>query len=226
MYKTPVKILQETNAPYVIESRRRAGTEEESRIEALAWPCIGLDQTQTLGSSQTCDTSHAYIYRLLYLHLSVLHSSKMLQTALRSARPAARSLYASRSFVTTQKARSGHGPAPPSLFGPGAKPGEIPTDYEQSTGLERLQLLGDLQGVPIFDTAPLDASRCGTKANPILVPSLAKERLVGCTGSPADSHDIRWFRLTSERQERCNECGSVHALDYNPPADLHNEGHH
>jgi len=34
------------------------------------------------------------------------------------------------------------------------------------------------------------------------------ERMVGCTGSPADSHDILWFRLTTEKPSRCPECGS------------------
>ncbi|TFL04046.1 cytochrome c oxidase [Pterulicium gracile] len=147
----------------------------------------------------------------------------MLQSVLRAARPASRSLYASRTFATTQLRASGHGPAPPSLYGPGGKAGEVATDYEQATGLERLQLLGDLQGVPIFDTAPLDSSRVGTKANPILVPCLATQRSVGCSGSPAESHDLRWFRLTNKRQERCTECGSVYALDYQGEE---SHGHH
>lgn len=47
------------------------------------------------------------------------------------------------------------------LLAPGAKPGTIPTDYEQSTGLERLEILGKMQGVDIFDMRPLDASRKG-----------------------------------------------------------------
>jgi hypothetical protein len=34
------------------------------------------------------------------------------------------------------------------------------------------------------------------------------ERIVGCTGSPADSHDILWFRVTTEKTSRCPECGS------------------
>ena len=44
---------------------------------------------------------------------------------------------------------------------PGAQPGTIPTDLEQATGLERLEILGKMQGVDIFDMAPLDASRRG-----------------------------------------------------------------
>jgi cytochrome c oxidase subunit 5b len=60
----------------------------------------------------------------------------------------------------------------PQLFGPGSKPGEVPTDELQATGLERLQLLGELEGIKVFDDTPLDSSRHGTKENPILVTSL------------------------------------------------------
>jgi hypothetical protein len=33
------------------------------------------------------------------------------------------------------------------LFAPGAKPGTIPTDLDQATGLERLELIGKMQGI-------------------------------------------------------------------------------
>lgn len=49
------------------------------------------------------------------------------------------------------------------LVGPGAKAGEIPTDLEQSTGLERLEILGKMEGVDVFDMRPLDSSRKGTR---------------------------------------------------------------
>ena len=48
------------------------------------------------------------------------------------------------------------------LVGPGAAPGTIPTDLEQATGLERLEILGKMQGVDVFDMKPLDSSRKGT----------------------------------------------------------------
>ncbi len=51
---------------------------------------------------------------------------------------------------------------PEDLIGPGALPGTVPTDLEQATGLERLEILGKMQGVDIFDMKPLDASRKGT----------------------------------------------------------------
>ncbi|KAJ5156207.1 Cytochrome c oxidase subunit 4 [Penicillium capsulatum] len=47
------------------------------------------------------------------------------------------------------------------LIPPGAKPGTVPTDFVQATGLERLELIGKMQGIDIFDMRPLDASRKG-----------------------------------------------------------------
>jgi cytochrome c oxidase subunit 5b len=51
------------------------------------------------------------------------------------------------------------------LLPPGAKVGTVPTDLEQATGLERLEILGKMQGVDIFDMKPLDASRKGMRQN-------------------------------------------------------------
>jgi len=50
------------------------------------------------------------------------------------------------------------------LMPPGALPGTVPTDLEQATGLERLEILGKMQGIDIFDMKPLDASRKGMLA--------------------------------------------------------------
>jgi len=47
------------------------------------------------------------------------------------------------------------------LIPPGAEPGTIPTDIEQATGLERLEILGKMQGIDIFDMRPLPADRVG-----------------------------------------------------------------
>ncbi|KAF9065586.1 cytochrome c oxidase, partial [Rhodocollybia butyracea] len=131
---------------------------------------------------------------------------------------------ATRALSATSRASSGgHGPPPPGLFGPGSKAGEVPSIADQSTGIERLQYLGEAEGIEIFDTAPLDSSRIGTKKDPILVPSSAKERMVGCTGSPADSHDVLWFPLMHDRYHRCLECGSVYKMDYY--GEEHDDGH-
>ncbi len=52
------------------------------------------------------------------------------------------------------------------LLAPGAKEGTVPTDLEQATGLERLEILGKMEGVDIFDMRPLDASRKGGSGCP------------------------------------------------------------
>jgi cytochrome c oxidase subunit 5b len=52
------------------------------------------------------------------------------------------------------------------LIPPGAPVGTIPSDLEQATGLERLEILGKMEGVDIFDMKPLDASRKGKRKIP------------------------------------------------------------
>ena len=64
------------------------------------------------------------------------------------------------------------------LVGPGAPDGTVPTDLEQSTGLERLELLGKLEGKDIFDMKPLDSSRKGTHSTPTPGSSLEGELLM------------------------------------------------
>jgi cytochrome c oxidase subunit 5b len=109
----------------------------------------------------------------------------MFNAALRATRPAALiarcavkpARLPARALSTTALRASDHGPKPPSLFGPGGKAGEVPTDEEQATGLERLQLLGELEGIDVFDMDEvLDSSRVGTTADPVKVPSLVSCR--------------------------------------------------
>jgi cytochrome c oxidase subunit 5b len=88
------------------------------------------------------------------------------------------------------------------LFGPGAEPGTVPTDLEQATGLERLEILGKMEGVDIFDMRPLDASRLGTMEDPITIRSAGDEQFAGCTGSPADSHTTTWLRVSFPQHEQ------------------------
>ncbi|CAL5870136.1 uncharacterized protein PFLUO_LOCUS4371 [Penicillium psychrofluorescens] len=115
------------------------------------------------------------------------------------------------------------------LIAPGAKPGTVPTDISQATGLERLELIGKMQGIDIFDMRPLDASRKGTLDNPIIVTGAGDEQYAGCTGYPADSHQVNWLTVSRERPiERCNECGNVVKLNYVGPEEdphAHDHGH-
>ena len=34
------------------------------------------------------------------------------------------------------------------------------------------------------------------------------ERIIGCTGSPAESHELHWMTLKLDNTPRCPECGS------------------
>ncbi|KAL4808922.1 cytochrome c oxidase subunit VB-domain-containing protein [Aspergillus unguis] len=115
------------------------------------------------------------------------------------------------------------------LIPPGAKPGTVPTDIEHATGLERLELIGKMQGIDIFDMRPLDASRKGTLENPIIVPGAGDEQYAGCTGYPADSHTVNWLTVSRDRPiERCGECGNVVKLNYVGPLEdphAHEHGH-
>ncbi|XDT17123.1 Cytochrome c oxidase subunit Vb, zinc binding region signature [Nakaseomyces glabratus] len=152
----------------------------------------------------------------------------MLRSTFRFARPATRSLWTSRVLFnckpvtkTAQSLADVNGPE--SLLGPGGKEGEIPTELEQATGLARLELLGKLEGIDVFDTKPLDASRKGTMQDPIVVDSYDDYRYVGCTGSPAGSHTIMWLKPTVNQVARCWECGSVYKLN---PVGVPNEHDH
>ncbi|OCK83395.1 cytochrome c oxidase polypeptide IV mitochondrial precursor [Lepidopterella palustris CBS 459.81] len=112
------------------------------------------------------------------------------------------------------------------LLPPGAARGTVPTDLEQSTGLERLEILGKMQGIDIFDMKPLDSSRKGTLDHPIVVKSFGDEQYAGCTGYPADSHVVHWLTMSRDRPvERCPECGNVLKMEYVGPQD-DGHGHH
>ncbi|OQV02213.1 hypothetical protein CLAIMM_07447 [Cladophialophora immunda] len=112
------------------------------------------------------------------------------------------------------------------LLPPGAAPGTVPTDLEQATGLERLEILGKMQGIDIFDMSPLPSDRVGTFEDPIVVKSAGAEYQIGCTGSPADSHNVKWLVMTRDRPfERCPECGSVYRMDYVGAPDSHDDHH-
>lgn len=65
---------------------------------------------------------------------------------------------------------------PPVIQGEGAKDGEMPTDEQQATGLERFELLGKLKGVDVFDMEPLQMTHLGTTENPIKIQSFVSIR--------------------------------------------------
>ncbi|KAK4047389.1 hypothetical protein OIV83_005436 [Microbotryomycetes sp. JL201] len=105
-----------------------------------------------------------------------------------------------RSFASSVRVLSEH--SEPVIQGPGGKAGEVPTDYEQATGLERFELLMKLKGEEAFSLEPLQVERMGTVASPIEVFSLDHERIVGCTGFPVDSHDTVLFPVNDQKPVR------------------------
>ncbi|CAO3626712.1 unnamed protein product [Cunninghamella echinulata] len=107
-------------------------------------------------------------------------------------------------------------------FGSGSAAGQVPTDIEQATGLERAELLAKLEGQELFDVEPLNMTHLGTVKNPIVVKSHDPIRFVGCTGYPAESHDTIWINVDKDHEhDRCYECGSVFKLDYVGTDDHH-----
>ncbi|KAF9921053.1 Cytochrome c oxidase subunit 4 [Linnemannia zychae] len=97
------------------------------------------------------------------------------------------------------------------LQGPGAAPGDIPTDLDQSTGLERAEILGKMEGKDIFDLAPLEVQVRGTKTNPTLIRSRDPVRYVGCTGVPGETHEVQWLVIDQSHEfDRCCQCGNVY----------------
>ncbi|CAG8472759.1 3149_t:CDS:2 [Scutellospora calospora] len=126
--------------------------------------------------------------------------------------------------VQHSKARSKH--IDPNFFGPGAKPGHVPTDVDQATGLERAELLAALEGKDLFESKPLQITKLGTKKEPTLVKSVDPIRYVGCTGFPVDSHELLWIVLDKSHEfDRCPECGHVYKMNF-VGTEGHGHGHH
>jgi len=87
----------------------------------------------------------------------------------------------------------------------------IPTDLEQSTGLERKELEAILKGNP--DPFNLNVTRGsrGTRDTPTLVPSLYEERIIGCV-CEEESTSITWMVLKKGQTQRCPKCGNCFCL--------------
>lgn len=110
-----------------------------------------------------------------------------------------------------------------SLIGPGATPGTIPTDLDQATGLQRLELLGNLEGIDVFDMEHPIKEGSGTPQDPYLVPTYYGTRYVGCKGKDGDNHNPYWMKVEEGNPGRCWRCGSVFKAKYlgDPAMDHH-----
>jgi len=92
---------------------------------------------------------------------------------------------------------------------------KIPTDLDQATGLERAELLAELEGKSLFEEQPIGPF--GTEANPVIVESISNERIMGCpgncdSGDSRSSNEIRWFVVSDKKPYKCGACGQVFAL--------------
>lgn len=102
-----------------------------------------------------------------------------------------------------------------SLIGGGATPGTVPTDLDQATGLERLELLGKREGIDVFDMENPVREGSGTMADPYLVPSYIGQRYVGCLGAKGgEEHNPYWMGIEEGKPGRCWHCGNVFAIKY------------
>jgi len=145
-----------------------------------------------------------------------------LRAALRPLAAPLRQSIKPRSFSVTATWRSD---APPVITGQGSASGAVPTDFDQATGLERMELLAKLNGEDPFFMEPLQLEHMGTLKNPIMVKSLDDHRILGCTGYPVDSHDALFFKVhKGDKATRCIECGCAYKIDYLGPPEGH--GHH
>jgi hypothetical protein len=134
--------------------------------------------------------------------------------------------YSTNSNSHTQHPQQQHPQQPPiePPTGSGAQKGTIASDFEQSVGVERLQLLSELAGRALFSSSQplqhrLGAQVKGTLSDPVVVESLRvfgeeEGRIVGCSGQPKGSHEIGFFWVKSAREcTRCPECGQAFKLE-------------
>eukprot|EP00010_Vexillifera_abyssalis_P008657 CAMPEP_0201546122 /NCGR_PEP_ID=MMETSP0173_2-20130828/2511_1 /ASSEMBLY_ACC=CAM_ASM_000268 /TAXON_ID=218659 /ORGANISM="Vexillifera sp., Strain DIVA3 564/2" /LENGTH=133 /DNA_ID=CAMNT_0047954719 /DNA_START=9 /DNA_END=410 /DNA_ORIENTATION=- len=92
---------------------------------------------------------------------------------------------------------------------------DINDEAEHATGLEKKEIvLEEQEGKNIFGPSKLTGP-FGTLTEPVVVPSVFKERIVGCLGSDDHPHDIKWHNV-GDKDTICTHCGQVFHLDYNP----------
>lgn len=112
---------------------------------------------------------------------------------------------------------------PNTLFGPGTtEKGMQPTSFDIATGIDRLETLGKMEGIDIFDMAPLIQDRKGTPDDPVIIDSFDRHRFVGCTGYPAGSQEVNWLKVEEGKIARDWESGCCYTLNYlGPKEDVH-----
>jgi len=78
----------------------------------------------------------------------------------------------------------------------------VPTDLEQATGLERLEILGKMQGIDVFDLKPLPSDRRGMSSPLCIFCSVYSS----CAVCPVDSAPCLLHILPTAMETRpCND---------------------
>ncbi|KAM8794593.1 cytochrome c oxidase subunit 5B, mitochondrial [Eudromia elegans] len=91
-----------------------------------------------------------------------------------------------------------------------AAPGDLATDEEQATGLERKVLQAVSKGLDPYSMFR-PKRYAGTKEDPNLVPSIGDKRIVGCV-CEEDNSCVIWFWLHKGEPQRCPSCGAHYKL--------------
>lgn len=90
------------------------------------------------------------------------------------------------------------------------KPGEIPSIFDQATGLER----AEIDHPDLFKHNEVLRGPFGTQENPVMIQSNFDARIVGCTGrAPPEDHDLFWINVEKGHPASCSKCGQVFKLD-------------
>lgn len=96
-----------------------------------------------------------------------------------------------------------------SLIGQGGEKGKIPTDMDQATGMERLEILALKEGIDFFDMEEPITEGSGTYKDPFIVPTYVGYRFVGCQGKDRDEHKAYWMKVEDNQISRCWHCGKA-----------------
>uniref|UniRef100_A0A8C3V8C7 Cytochrome c oxidase subunit 5B, mitochondrial n=2 Tax=Catharus TaxID=9184 RepID=A0A8C3V8C7_CATUS len=95
--------------------------------------------------------------------------------------------------------------------GPGGdRGGNLASDEEQATGLERKVMEAMNKGLDPYSMFR-PKRYTGTKEDPNLVPSITNKRIVGCVCEEDNSYVV-WFWLHKGEAQRCPSCGAHYKL--------------
>lgn len=56
----------------------------------------------------------------------------------------------------------------------------------------------------------------GTVAEPAMIPSPDKSRIVGCVGGGGIDHEVSYFLLSGPKKHMCQQCGQIFQMQYDP----------